>query len=582
MVRTAALIFGLAVMSVATAFADDAPLVSQLRRPTALALSSDEAWLYVANQRSGSISAVDIAKRAVVGEQKVGKRLSAIVAIPGNSRLLALDEAGHELIVLRATGPKIEVLHRVAVAAFPVTIALRPDGRWCSVASLWSRRLTWLEIPADEKESPRVAHSLDLDFSPRSQTLFEDGRLLVADAFGGKIALVEVSTKKILGQRMFFAHNVRGLGATPDGKMWMAAHQILNEYANSIRNDVHWGVMLSNDLRWLRRDKLLAAGDDFYTGGHIHPLGEPGNASGDPTDLAMSRDGTVAVALGGVSEIATGKEFDFNLQRVSVGKRPVAVALSSDSKKAFVANQHGESISIVDVGNRESIAEVALGPTPELTAADEGELLFYNARLSHDGWMSCHSCHTDGHSSGQLNDNFSDKSFGAPKRVISLLGVKETSPYAWNGGRHDLGEQIKASVTVTMQGNKPLTDKQTASLVAYLETLEAPPSIEKLRGTQDDAAIGRGKTLFTDLSCVRCHAPPTYTTPRTYDVGLSDKKGLKEFNPPSLRGVGHREPLFHEGQAANLSEVLTKFKHKLRRDLEPQELSDLQAFLRSL
>ena len=50
--------------------------------------------------------------------------------------------------------------------------------------------------------------------------------------------------------------------------------------------------------------------------------------------------------------------------------------------------------------------------------------------------MSCHSCHTDGHTNGQLNDNLSDfKTFGAPKRVLSLLGKRDTMPLAWNGGR---------------------------------------------------------------------------------------------------------------------------------------------------
>ena len=86
MVRNAALIgwltLGIAVMSFAPALAEESKLATQLRRPTALALSSDEAWLYVANQRSGSISAIDTAKRTAVAEQTIGKRLSALVAIP--------------------------------------------------------------------------------------------------------------------------------------------------------------------------------------------------------------------------------------------------------------------------------------------------------------------------------------------------------------------------------------------------------------------------------------------------------------------------------------------------------------------
>ena len=37
--------------------------------------------------------------------------------------------------------------------------------------------------------------------------------------------------------------------------------------------------------------------------------------------------------------------------------------------------------------------------------------------------MSCHSCHTDGHTSGRLADTLGDDTFGTPKRVLSLLGL---------------------------------------------------------------------------------------------------------------------------------------------------------------
>ena len=66
--------------------------------------------------------------------------------------------------------------------------------------------------------------------------------------------------------------------------------------------------------------------------------------------------------------------------------------------------------------------QISLGARPELSAAERGEDLFYDARLSLQGWLSCHSCHTDGHSSGKLADTFSDTTFGTPKRILSLLG----------------------------------------------------------------------------------------------------------------------------------------------------------------
>ena len=87
-----------------------------------------------------------------------------------------------------------------------------------------------------------------------------------------------------------------------------------------------------------------------------------------------------------------------------------------------------------------------------MSQVDRGELLFYDARLSHDRWMSCDSCHTDGHTNGLLNDNQGDGSFDAPKRVLSLLGVGDTAPWAWNGSVDDLEAQVRKSVQTTMHG----------------------------------------------------------------------------------------------------------------------------------
>src|SRR5207302_3757394 len=141
----------------------------------------------------------------------------------------------------------------------------------------------------------------------------------------------------------------------------------------------------------------------------------------------------------------------------------------SDDRRAYVANHFSDSVSIVELGDGKLVKEIPLGPTPELQSAERGERLFFDARLAHDGWLSCHSCHSDGHSNGLLNDNLGDGSFGAPKRVLSLLGSGDTGPWAWNGGIGSLKEQIAKSIRTTMHGRKP-PDEQVRALAAYLRT----------------------------------------------------------------------------------------------------------------
>ena len=82
---------------------------------------------------------------------------------------------------------------------------------------------------------------------------------------------------------------------------------------------------------------------------------------------------------------------------------------------------------------------------------------------------------------------------------------------------------------------------------------------------------------------MRCHIPPlTYTSHEAHDVGFADERGLRKFNPPSLRGVGQAGPYFHDGRAATLEDVFVRYRHQLDRELPKSELADLLAFLQSL
>jgi cytochrome c peroxidase len=216
-----------------------------------------------------------------------------------------------------------------------------------------------------------------------------------------------------------------------------------------------------------------------------------------------------------------------------------------------------------------------------LTPEERGELLFYDARLSHDAWFSCHSCHPDGHTNGRLNDNFTDGSFGTPKRVLTLLGVKDTGPCAWNGRMPSLEAQVRTSVTSTMRGPAP-SDEQVHDLTAFLRSLVSPPSVAGARGTLDPEGVKRGRRVFARQKCATCHPPPTYTTAGSYDVGLRDEAGGTHFNPPSLRGLSQAGPYFHDNRARTLEDVFRRYRHQLAGNLPAQELRDLLCFLESL
>jgi YVTN family beta-propeller protein len=287
----------------------------------------------------------------------------------------------------------------------------------------------------------------------------------------------------------------------------------------------------------------------------------------------------LSVALAGVHEVALiSDSTSYQAQRVSVGQGPSAVLPSPDGSHLYVADSFDDSISVVDINTAAKVWTISLGPRPELDAVDRGKRLFADARLSHDGWMSCQSCHTDGQSNGLSVDTLSDGGFGTPKRVSSLLGVGATGPWTWLGTTERLEDQVRKSIETTMRGKSPSAE-QVEDLTAYLRSLPPPRPIP-VEGA--DEAIERGRAVFRARRCAECHAPPEYTSEGTFDVGLVDEVGHRKFNPPSLRGVGDRAPYFHDGRAASLEDVFLRHRHPKESGWSHGEVEDLAAFLRTL
>ncbi|HEX4072813.1 MAG TPA: cytochrome c peroxidase, partial [Planctomycetaceae bacterium] len=409
---------------------------------------------------------------------------------------------------------------------------------------------------------------------------------------GGQLAVIDVAARRFAAFKTLPAHNIRGLAWSADGRQLVVSHKTLSPLAYTDAADAHWGSIVSNVLRSLDRDSLENPNKDVLANSHLFQLGDVGNGAADPASVAVTKDGTVYVALAGVGEVAAGRlapgpfpRHDTEFHRLPVGVRPTALATSADGSQLYVADTFGDAIIVTKWNEYHSIigdpVRISLGPQPPLSLADRGERLFYDARLSHDHWMSCHSCHTDGHSSDQLSDTLGDGSFGAPKRIPPLGGVADTAPWAWTGSIRDLDKQVFKSITTTMHG-EGLFGEKVLCLTAYLESLPPAPPLDVPGDADAKAAVERGRALFMRHGCDHCHVPPTYTSSKTFDVGLKDELGNRKFNPPSLRGVGQRSAFFHDGRAEMLGVVFGRFHHPGETNLSAREDADLLAFLRSL
>ncbi len=563
-------------------------LAPRVRQPVALACVDGGKTVLVANRRSGSLSVIDAPSRQVVVEYDVGRNLADLALLPDGRHLLAVDQAANAILLIGYRDRSIQVVDRIEVSPGPIRLAISTDGSCCVVASLWSRRLTFVGIsnrgPTEGHAVLSIAGTLDLPFCPRELAYFADGsKLAVADAFGGRLAVVASGRRAIESIRSLPAHNIRGLVLTPDRKSIVMAHQVLDRLAQSSFDDVHWGTLVRNHLRVLPIDALLSAGSDtaLIERSRLYDLGDVGYAAGDPAALAFDVHGKLIVALAGVNEVAVTASPDRAPRRIVVGRRPTALSPSPDGKFVYVADTLDDTVSVVDIEAGHRLATISLGARPELAATDRGEQLFYNAYLSHDGWMSCHTCHSDGHTNNLSSDTLGDGSYGAPKRVPSLLGVSATGPWTWTGSIARLEDQVRKSILTTMQGPKP-ADSQIADLTAFLGSLAPPPPAMIGSGLADSRAVARGREIFQARKCASCHVPPDYTSHDVYDVGLIDEVGNHEFNPPSLRGVSQRDTLLHDGRARSLDEVFQKERHPRGLELPSREITDLVAFLKTL
>lgn len=553
------------------------------RRPVAAVLLDDGNLLAIANERSGTISWLYLTHSPpLLGESTLGGQLSSLIALRGGNILAATDAETGALLLVRREGGEGFVHQRIALAPGIASVAECNAGQTLSVAALWSHKLFLLQI---DPSSLHVAQQREvpLPFPPRRQLLLPDRKhLLVADAFGGQLAIVNTATGAIARTLELPGHNIGGLALSPDGSQIWLTHQTLDQSLPTTRENIIRGLLVDNVLRNISVQALLDPQANWRHTSNTIRLGSFGAGAGDPAGLAPISNEEQLIAFAGVDEAAITTPNGSEL-RLPVGRRPTAVITIEPGKRYAVLNTLDDSVTLVTYDDVWETQTISLGPQPPVTSADRGERLFFDARLSAERWLSCQSCHPDGHTNGLRADTRGDESYGAPKRVLTLRGTALTDKWAWNGEIQDLDVQVKKSLATSIHSAE-FTGQDVADLTTYLHKLPHPPPLLPVTQDPNDLKqLARGEKLFGELGCIQCHIPPrTYTSHGVVDVGLSDELGQRKFNPPSLRGVSQNARFFHDNRAPTLESVFIDHGHQLPRDLAPQELSDLVRFLKSL
>jgi YVTN family beta-propeller protein len=291
------------------------------------------------------------------------------------------------------------------------------------------------------------------------------------------------------------------------------------------------------------------------------------------------------------------------IAHVEVGKYPQGIAVDRAGARAFVANAHDHSVSVVDLSTFSERARWTVGQETLPPEVARGRDLFCDAdspAMALNSWISCSNCHPEGHSDGR-----SWKLPGKPRlRTKDLHGLASTLPAGWQATQDEMEDEehfirtfFRGHGLSPVPPHPPLGRSNRGlsadldALSAYVYSLRFAPSPHLRNGSPSDAAR-RGKRLFGQLGCASCHPAPTYTVSSVgrnhlaSGVVTPDPQPVGPIDVPSLNGVYAQPHLLHDGRAANVEDVFRRWnaagRHGRTANLDAGALDDLSAFLLAL
>jgi len=320
------------------------------------------------------------------------------------------------------------------------------------------------------------------------------------------------------------------------------------------------------------------------------------------------------------------KTFRFALAALAAGLFTVAVAYALDAlpKAPPVPRAHPMTPGKVELGKK----------------------LYFDPRLSSTGTVSCNTCHdvTKAGDDGQPVSTGVEGKKGT-RSAPTVWNSAFLSVQFWDGRSPNLEDQAKGPIINPVEmgmadhaamvarvkaipgyleefrqvfgGDDPVTtDNVVKAIATYERTLITPNSpFDRFKAgekTALSAEARRGMKLVETVGCITCHSGPVFAGPALpegqgfymkfptmagsaydttyhlrrdpgrYDVTKSDDD-RHMWRVAQWRNVARTAPYFHNGSVPALDEaVRVMAKTQLGRDLKPQEVGDIVAFLEAL
>jgi len=589
--------------------------------PFNLAVSKDGNRLYVVAQESNEVLVVDAVKQKVLTKIMVGTQPHSIVLSNDGQKAYVSNQWSDNVSVIDLNTSK--VIDTLKTGNGPAGLSISQDNKYLYVVDSYSSNISVLDLSTGEERKRFDAgnNPTGAGLSPDGKTLYVPSRRAMIAPYGEtlktELTVVDESTQRIRERRNIeSAYLMENVAFTPSGDLAMMTLIRPKNLVPSIQVEQGWmmnfGIGIVEQKENGRTIQLL--------------IDQPNAYYSDPFDIVITPDGKKAfISSSGVNTISAvsidsvrsliansseeqlksfsnnlGVSSRFVIKRITTGANPKGIALSPDGKFLYVAEQLQDAIGVINTESLEKVSSIDLGGPKRITVARQGRRLFNNSGHTFQNQFDCYTCHPDMHEDG-LVYNMASKDMGRNlTNTQSLRDIAETAPYKWSGKNPTVYKQDGIRFSTVLTRTEQFSYNDLDAITAYILTgIPYPPNLlYNANGELTESQL-RGKTIFERTKdntgaeipennrCITCHTPPYYTNLKMAYVktlAVSDDSML--FDTPHLNNIYASPPYLHDGRAATLEEIWTKYgtedKHGRVNDMTKNQLNDLVDYLKSL
>ena len=611
-------------------------------RPTnssTMLLDDERHQIWNTNPDSDTVSVIDQTTLTRVHEFPVGHEPHSIAQAPDKTVWVTNQQSDEVVVLDRDTGA---VQARIALpyASQPRAIAFGPTGM--AYVSLFATGKL-VEIDATSR---KLGREVALGPTPFGVSVASDGRVFVTRF----ISPVDHGEVWVVSPQSFTLTNTIVLPFDMSEDTQSSGRGVLNDLFSMVISPdgtQAWVVTKKDDVaRGLKRDGKPMTPDNFVRTALCKiDMKTEKEVVADRKDFDnrsllvavafAARGDYFAVAAEGNNWVGVRDAYDLHEPAAirDIGHGPDGLILTADGK-LFVNASLSREVIVYDVSpSINSIDGVTPPQLAKIPTTDHdllsaqlllGKQIFYNSadtRMGQPGYWSCASCHFGGISDGRVWD-FSDRGEGLrnTKTLLGIRGGKGEGRLHWSANMDEI-QDFEREIRHDFRGTGFMSDADFAAhllpdgtfdtlgkpsagvspeldaLAAYITSLaqvQRSPFRNSDGSFTKDALAGR--TLFANAGCPVCHKGPDFTdSPEglLHDVGTllptsGERLGkpLTGLDTPTLKGVWQSPPYFHDGRAATLAEVLTKYnvgdKMGMTSNLSPTEINQLVEYLLEL